>query len=358
MVVNVTKTYLPPLDEYVRYLEGIWERGQVTNHGPLVTELEQRLRDRFDVKHVFLVSNGTIALQIAIKALELRGCVITTPFSYVATTSTIAWQGCQPVFADIDPQSLCIDPRAIEAAIRPEVTAIVATHVYGNPCDVERIGEIAAQNELKVIYDAAPAFDVCYKERSLVSFGDISTLSFHATKLFHTGEGGAVITNDDALAHRVGYLRNFGHDGPEAFFGIGINGKISELHAAMGLCVLPRLPELIARRREASELYDRLLSGLPLQRPIIRPGTNCNYTYYPVLFESEGALLRAKAQLNANSIFPRRYFFPALNTLPYCAGTRCPTAESVSRRVLCLPLYAGIDRAAVTSIAGSVRSTV
>lgn len=356
--INVTKTYLPPLEEYVEFLKGIWGRGQITNHGPVVLELEQRLRDYLGVKHVFFVANGTIALQIAIKALGLRGDIITTPFSYVATTSSIVWEGCRQVFADIDREDLCMDPKAIESTITQRASAIIATHVYGNPCNVERINEIATLHDLKVIYDAAHAFGVRYRGRSIVSYGDISTLSFHATKLFHTGEGGAIVTNDDELAHRIGYMRNFGHNGQEAFWGLGINGKGSELHAAMGLVMLPKVPNLIHQRQVTCALYDQLLSDLPLYRPQIRSYTDYNYAYYPVLFENEAALLRARDSLDSCDIHPRRYFYPPLHRLPYSHGAVCPVAEDVSSRVLCLPLYAELERADVETITGIIREVI
>lgn len=337
--INVTKTYLPPLEEYTAYLQGIWERGHLTNHGPLLQELEEKLKKHLGVKHLFVVNNGTIALQIAIKALELKNEIITTPFSYVATTSSIAWENCTPVFADIDPKTLCINPDEIKKKITPSTTGILATHVYGIPCNVEAIRAIAEQNNLKVIYDAAHAFGVNYKGTSVLNYGDISTLSFHATKLFHTIEGGAIVTNDDALAHKISYMRNFGHNGPEAFFGEGINGKTSEFNAAMGLCILPKIPELIEARKRISEWYDELLKNTSLEKPQLPEGTAYNYAYYPVLFKSEEQLLDARKKLNDNLIFPRRYFYPSLNTLNYVGNQEAPVSEDVSKRVLCLPIY-------------------
>ncbi len=346
------------MEEYVDYLEGIWARGQVTNHGPLVLELEQRLQEMLQVKHVILVANGTIALQIAIKALGITGAAITTPFSYVATTSSLVWEGCRVIFADIDPDSLCIAPQAIEAAITTDTQAIVATHVYGNPCDVERIRNIADAHDLRVIYDAAHAFGVHYQGRSLASFGDIATLSFHATKLFHAVEGGALVTDDDELAHRIRYMRNFGHNGQEAYWGLGVNGKLSELHAAMGLAVLKHVPALIASRRATSERYDELLSALPVKKPALRAGTDYNYAYYPLLLESEAALLRVKDRLDATDIHPRRYFYPSLNLLPYFAGISCPISEDASRKVLCLPLFPGQTGQDVETVVAEMRKTI
>lgn len=349
-MINVTKSVLPSLEEYVEYLKGIWERGQLTNHGPLVLELEKKLREYFGVKHLFFVNNGTIALQIAIKALQLKGEIITTPFSYVATTSTILWEGCRPVFADIEPTTLCIDPEKVEQAISKDTSAIMATHVYGNSCDVDAIARIAAKYNVKVIYDAAHAFGVKYKDKSLLNYGDISAISFHATKLFHTIEGGAVATNDDAVAHKISYMRNFGHNGPEDFFGVGINGKSSEFHAAMGLALLPGVAGFIERRSYTTRLYDELLAKTSVVRPKIRPGTQYNFAYYPVLFESESHLLSVRSALNNYKIFPRRYFYPALNTLKFLPSSSMPIAENAARRALCLPLYPDLQDADVRRI--------
>jgi dTDP-4-amino-4,6-dideoxygalactose transaminase len=356
-MINVTKTYLPPLEEYVRYLEGIWERGQLTNNGPLVKELEARLKEYLGVKHLFFVSNGTIALQIAIKALDLNGEIITTPFSYVATTSSIVWEGCRPVFVDIDPDTLNLNPDLIEAAITPRTTAILAVHVYGHPCDVDRIQAIADQHGLKVIYDAAHAFGVKYQGRSLLVHGDISTLSFHATKLFHTVEGGALVTNDDEVAHRMSYMRNFGHRGTESFWGLGVNGKNSEFHSAMGLCVMSKFPELVAKRKAASELYDQLLEDYGLTKPRLLADTCYNYAYYPVLFSSEKDLLKAIRILNEKNIYPRRYFYPSLNTLEYVTYQSMSVSEDSSKRVLCLPLSHDLDRAQIEMICAQIDSS-
>lgn len=337
-MINVTKTYLPPLDEFLPYLERIWATHQVTNYGPLVQELEEKLRAYLGVRHIYFVSNGTIALQLAIRALDLHGEILTTPFSYVATTSSIVWEGCTPVFVDIHPQTLTLDPDLIEAAITPRTSAILPTHVYGFPCDVERIQQVADAHGLKVIYDAAHAFGVKYKGQPLVNFGDISTLSFHATKLFHTGEGGALVTNNANLANRIQTLMNFGHLDKEKFAGVGINGKNSEVHAAMGLCILPRIHELIERRRELSQEYDRGLQGTDITKPCPLPATEHNFAYYAVLFPSEQRLVQAQQALNEHGIMPRRYFYPALNSLNYVSHRPMPVAEDMAGKVLCLPL--------------------
>ncbi|HEX4382552.1 MAG TPA: DegT/DnrJ/EryC1/StrS family aminotransferase [Myxococcales bacterium] len=354
----VTRTYLPPLEEYVERLRGIWERNQVTNHGPLVLELEEKLRKRMGAKHVFFVANGTIALQVALKALAVTGEVITTPFSYVASTSSIAWEGAVPVFADIDPRTLTIDVEQVERAINGRTRAVLATHVYGNPCDVLALEELCKRRGVKLIFDAAHAFDVRFAGRQLVTFGDVSALSFHATKLFHTIEGGAVVCDDDELAARIAYMRNFGHAGYEAFQGLGINGKNCELHAAMGLCLLPRVEEFIRERKALHAAYDLSMRGSLVVKPEIRAGADWNYSYYPILLPDEAALLRAREALNARKVFPRRYFYPALTSLPYPPKARVPVAEDVARRALCLPLFSGLPEALAAEIGRVVREAL
>jgi dTDP-4-amino-4,6-dideoxygalactose transaminase len=349
-MINVTKTYLPPLEQYSEYLKKIWNSRWVTNYGPLVQELEGKLKEYLGVRHLFFVSNGTIALQIAIEALELKGEIITTPFSYVATTSAIAWQGKKPVFADIDPGSLCIDPARIREKITKQTSAILATHIYGNPCDTDAIDQIQKEYGLKVVYDAAHAFGVGYNGKSILQKGDISTISFHATKIFHTIEGGAIITQDDSLAEKISYMMNFGHDGEEKFFGLGINGKNSEFHAAMGLCLLPEMKKIIEKRKELALLYDQLLKDISIEKPIRREENENNYGYYPVIFTSEKALLQVRAVLNANNIFPRRYFYPGLNSLNYVDRQALPVADEISPRVLCLPLFYEMTQAEIRNV--------
>jgi dTDP-4-amino-4,6-dideoxygalactose transaminase len=339
-MINVTKPFLPPREEYDQYISGIWHREWLTNNGPLVNELELKLKEYFDVPHLFYVSNGTIALQLAIKALKLRGEIITTPFSYVATTSSIVWEGCTPVFVDIHPQTLNIDPSLIEAAITPETTAILGTHVYGNPCDVKAIEAIAARHKLRVIYDGAHAFGTKHSGASVFHYGDVSTLSFHATKLFHTIEGGAIITSDAAVAKEIAYLRNFGHDGPERFYGIGINGKNSEFHAAMGLCNLKYVGEILEKRKQLSDRYNQMLRPLRVARPLIQPETEFNFAYYPIVFEDEAALLKAVEALHGVYVYPRRYFYPSLETLNYVKADQImPVSSEIAKKVLCIPLY-------------------
>lgn len=339
-MIPVTKPFLPPIQEYERYIRDIWKRNWLTNNGPLVNELELRLKDFLGVNHLLFVTNGTIALQLAIKALGLKGRIITTPFSYVATTSSLVWEGCVPTFADIDPKTCNLDPEKIEAAITTDTSAILATHVYGNPCDVKAINEIAQRRNLKVIYDGAHAFGVKIDDRSVFRYGDISICSFHATKLYHTVEGGAVITEDPDLLKKMAYLRNFGHEGPERFVELGINGKNSEFHAAMGLANLAYVQDIIAKRKVLCEYYDSHLSRFKAIRPQIAEDVTYNYAYYPLVFNDETLLQKVVAALAQNWVYPRRYFFPSLEDLPYVEKSGdCPVADSVARRALCLPLY-------------------
>jgi dTDP-4-amino-4,6-dideoxygalactose transaminase len=360
-VIPVTKPFLPSLDEYISYLERIWQTGQLTNNGPFCHDLAGHLKSYLDLPYLELVGNGTLALQIAIKALSLKGEIITTPYSYVATTNAILWEGCEPVFVDIEPQSFCIDPDLIEAAITDKTSAILATHVYGYPCDVVRIQAIADRHGLKVIYDAAHAFGVKLDGCSLLEHGNCSTLSFHATKLFHTAEGGAVVCRDTATCDRVGLMAKFGHIGEDNYLDIGINAKLSELHAAMGLCVLLKVHDNIAFRKECSNWYDEQLEGCSLQRPVPLAGLEYNYAYYPVIFSNHEVMMRVRQALIDNGIGARRYFYPSLNTLPFLKPELkriCPISEGVSSRVLCLPLYAGLSKAEVEVICSFIRRSL
>lgn len=353
-MINVTKTYLPPLEDYIHYLKKIWEKGWVTNNGSLVQELEEKLKKYLGVKNLFFTSNGTIALQIAIKALQLKKDIITTPFSYVATTTSILWENCKPVFVDIDPKTFCINPALIENSITANTEAILATHVYGIPCAIEEIERIAKKNNLKVIYDAAHAFGTIYKNRALAGYGDISTMSFHATKLFHTIEGGAIITNDDVLAEKINLFRSFGHVG-DKYITMGINGKNSEFHAAMGLCILDKIPDFIRRRKQLFKEYDEALNKLNLKRPLVPDNTIYNYEFYPVVFNDEETLLKVKTALVRENIFPRRYFYPSLNKLPYIfSEDKCPVSEAYAQRTLCLPMYYELSSADVLKISSII----
>ena len=339
-MIPITKPFLPPLEAYNEHLKGIWKRQWLTNMGPLANELEMKLKDHLQVNHLLFVTNGTVALQMAIKALDLKGEIITTPFSFVATTSSIVWEGCEPIFVDINRDSLNIDPLKIEAAITEKTSAIMATHVYGNPCDVVAIEKIALKHNLKVIYDGAHAFDVKVKGKSIFNYGDISTCSLHATKLFHSGEGGIIVTRDSALLKKLAYIRNFGFDGPEAFAELGINGKNSEFHAAMGLTNLSFIDSIHDKRRDLTEHYDKKLSGLKVLKPKWHIDSKENYAYYPIIFESEEKMLKAMGYLKMHEVFTRRYFYPSLaNTLPYLEPQQMPITDEIAKKVMCLPLY-------------------
>jgi dTDP-4-amino-4,6-dideoxygalactose transaminase len=340
----VTKTYFPPIDEFNGYVERIYNNGWLTNRGELVLELEERLRKHLNVEQILITTNGTIPLQLALKNVGFSGGeIITTPFSYVATTASIVWEGFKPIFVDIDPLNLTIDETLIESAITNKTRAILATHVFGNPCNVLEIERIANKHGLKVIYDGAHCFGVKYLGKSIFDYGDISTCSFHATKIFHTAEGGAVFSQNSEMFHRLYYSHNFGHDGPLNFHGLGINGKMSELQAAMGLSVLNHIHEILAERKAVIQRYQ---SGIDPNRYAflnIRNQTEWNYSYFPVIFNDEKELVIKQEKFNKLGIFPRRYFYPSLNRLPYVDYKSAPNSESVAKRVMCLPLFSGME---------------
>lgn len=357
-MINVTKTFFPSLEEYNEQLKRVWKNEWLTNRGELLQELEKKVIDYLGTSNIIIMNNGTIPLQIALKLLGKRGEVITTPFSYVATSASIIWENCTPVFVDITPDYLTIDETKIEAAITVNTTCILATHVFGNPCNIEAIEAIAIKHNLKVIYDAAHCFGVTYKGKSVFEYGDVSTCSFHATKLFHTGEGGALFCKDEELRHKMFYSHNFGHDGPLKFHGLGINGKISELQAAMGLSVLPYMDEIIESRKNTVDFYNENLDFSKLKGMKLRDNSKWNYSYYAIIFESEEKLNEVQKALNDQQIFPRRYFYPSLNTIPYLKGLNMPVSESIASRVLCLPLYASLEKEEVQLISKLINSYV
>lgn len=353
-MIPVTKTFLPPIEEYNQWVKKVFDNQWLTNRGELVNLLEDRLKIYLNIDWLTITNNGTVPIQIALKLLAKGGEVITTPFSYVATTAAIVWENCTPVFVDIHPEYLTIDETKIEAAVTDKTTCILATHVFGNPCNVEAIENIAKKYKLKVIYDAAHCFGVNYNNKSIFDYGDISTCSFHATKLFHLAEGGAMFTKDKDLQMKLFYSHNFGHDGPLAFHGLGINGKISELQAAMGMAVFPYIQHIIDERKQSVDYYNSVLDFSCLQKLKIRENTKWNYSYYPVVFQSEERLLEVQKQLNELDIFPRRYFYPSLNTIPYVDRKSMPVSESIAKRILCLPLYVGLEKQEIDIIAGIV----
>lgn len=341
-MINVTKSYLPDKVKLFGYIDKIYESGWLTNNGQFCKELEVRLKNYLGVKNLILVSNGTLALQVAYKALNVKGSAVTTPFSFVATASSLLWEGIRPVFADIDPLTWNLAPENIEKAIMKDTTAIVPVHVFGNPCEVEAIKEIAHKNGLKVIYDGAHAFGVKYLGESVLNWGDATTLSFHATKLFHTIEGGAIITSDDELAKRIRLLINFGITGPETIDCMGINCKINEFQAAMGLCVLDDMEKIISARQMVWEYYQNNFPNNLTTQQWNALGSQ-NYHYFPVIFESEASLKKAQQVLNSEQIFPRRYFFPSLDSLEFTSSTKqLSVSKDIASRILCLPIYPGL----------------
>lgn len=351
--IFVTKSFLPPKNEYLEFVDKIWENGQLTNQGFILQELEQKLKNFLQVDNLHYVTNGTIAIQLAFKALEIEsGEIITTPFSYVATTSSIIWERCTPVFVDIESENYCIDPDKIEASISNKTKAILAVHVFGYSCNVKKIEQIAKKYNLKVIYDAAHAFGSNYLGRSLLSYGDISTVSFHATKLFHTVEGGACIVNDKKISNKLDLIKRFGHNSDEHIM-LGINGKQSEFHAAMGLANFPYIDAIISERRKISVLYDKLLKNY-VERPKKQENLDYNYAYYPVVFKSEKELLNVFNKLSESDIYPRRYFYPSLNNLPYIESQNCPISDDISSRIACLPLYVGLQEDSVRLICDTI----
>ncbi len=349
-MIPVTKAYLPDKEKYKAYIDKIYESGWLTNRGTLLQELENRLQKHLGVKHLILVANGSLALQLSYKALGLEGEVITTPFSFAATTSTLSWEGLKPVFADIDSDTYNLDPKNIAPLITEKTSAIVPVHVFGNPCEIEAIQAAADKHNLKVIYDAAHAFGVQYKDQSVLNYGDISTLSFHATKLFHTIEGGAIVTNDDEIAKKIRLLINFGITSPTTIESIGTNAKMNEFEAAMGLCVLDEIESITKRRQEIWQMYSEKLPHFVNFQQWNSLSTN-NYAYAPVLFETESQLLKVENILNENQFTPRRYFFPSLDTLVYLNTKEvCTVSRNIANRILCLPIYPSLKHEQVESI--------
>ncbi|OIN12142.1 DegT/DnrJ/EryC1/StrS family aminotransferase [Oceanisphaera psychrotolerans] len=345
-MIPVTKPYFPSREKLNTYIDGIYERQWLTNNGELVQELTRRLENYLGVENLLLVSNGTLALQIAYRALGLRDNraprhpeAITTPFTFIATASSLKWEGIEPVFADIDPHTWCLDPANIEAAITPNTKAIVPVHVFGNACEVEAIDAIANKHNLKVIYDASHAFGVKYKGESLLKHGDAATLSFHATKLFHTGEGGAIIFKRKEDLERARKMINFGITGPESIEELGINAKMNELQAAMGLCVLDEMEQNLAARAEVWHRYEQALAGT-LQLQSRAKALDYNYAYFPVVFKTEAKAVRVAATLKEHGVLARRYFYPSLESVE-CLNSQKKQAisKNIASRILCLPIY-------------------
>lgn len=354
-MITVTKSFLAPKEEFLAYIDKIYETRRITNNGPLVQQLQQELKEYLGVDYLLLVTNGTLALQMAYRALDLHGTVVTTPFSFVATASSISWMGMRPRFCDIDPETYCLDAGKLESLISADCSAIVPVQVFGNACDIEAIETIAQQHDLKVVYDASHAFGAKYKGKSLLSYGDISTVSFHATKLFNTIEGGALIFKDEAVYERAKKLINFGITGPESIVGLGVNAKMNEFQAAMGLANLPYVKWCIEKRGEIIARYRRDLEGL-VSFQKLHPDLEYNNSYMPVLFDTYEQMAEVKARLEAQEIIPRRYFYPSLDTLSFLED---PHPEEVSRtvseRILCLPLYPDLEWDIVERVIETIR---
>ncbi|CAA0096352.1 DegT/DnrJ/EryC1/StrS family aminotransferase [Zhongshania aliphaticivorans] len=343
-MINVTKTYLPNKKKYKSYVDKIYESGWVTNDGFLVRELTERLEDYLNVRNLVLVSNGTSALEVAYRVLELEGDVITTPFSFVATTSSLVSNGLNPIFADIDISSFNLCPENVSRTNTGKESAILATHVFGVACDIDALQRQASKRRLKVIYDAAHCFGVKYRGKSILSYGDVSVISFHATKLFHTIEGGAIILNHDNLVEETKFKINFGIDGVDSVKSLGINAKMNEFEAAMGLCVLDDIELILEERQEIADFYFTELNDyVSFQGK--SPLSNSNNSYFPVLFENKKICETVLCGLNREDIFPRRYFAPSLDTLPYISGGQfMSVSRDISSRVMALPIYPGLAK--------------
>ena len=354
--IHVTQPSLAPLDELIPYLESIWSNGILTHNGPLVQRFEHELAEYLGVPDVICVSNGSTALQLALRSLDLSGEVITTPFTFIATANIIAWERCTPVFVDIHPDTWNIDPEKIEASITPRSTAILAVHVFSAPCDATRITEIARTHNLKLIFDAAHAMAVKYNDRSILEYGDVSTVSFHATKLLNTAEGGACVTSNIELAKRLRRMRFFGFDEDKEVVDIGMNAKMTEISAALGLANLKYLDQVRENRKRKYLLYQKELGQLPIisfQKYIF---DEYNFSYIPILFDNKEITVSVIKMLNANQIFPRRYFNPSLNLLKIFDSDIClPVSERVAESILCLPLYDDLEEKMILKICKIVR---
>lgn len=362
-MINVTKTKLPNIEEYIKYLKKIWSNGWVTNNGEFVQLLEKKLQEYLKVKNLLVVSNGTLALQLVLKAFNLKGEVITTPFTFAATTNVLLWEKLEPVFADIDPETFNIDPKNVEEKITEKTSAILPVHVYGNCCDVEELQEIAENHNLKLIYDAAHAFSVKYKNQSLLNYGDASTLSFHATKIFNTIEGGAIVIKDEKLFEKLKLLRNFGIKSEEEVVFPGINAKMNEFQAVMGLCNLEKVDEEIQIIKKIWERYKKMLNdnkNIKLQKII---ASKYNYSYMPVCFKDIKKRDEIYSELIKSGIKPRKYFFPLTTNFEYFKKDKTNLVEkydlraaaNIADRVLCLPIYADLDMIIVEKIINIVR---
>jgi len=357
--IYVTEPFLPPLDEFIPFLKKIWDSKTLTNSGPFHQQLESALCNYLGVEHISLFTNGTIALITALQALRITGEVITTPYSFVATSHALLWNGIKPVFVDIDPDTLNLDPAKIEAAITPQTTAIMPVHCYGHPCDVAEIEKIADRYNLKVIYDAAHAFGVKDARGSILRHGDLSVLSFHATKVFTTFEGGAIVCPDAKTKHHIDHLKNFGYVDETTVVMPGINGKMSEFNAALGLLQLKHFDEAIARRKEIDALYRDQLAGIRGIVCLEKTGASVsNYAYFPILVESDYPTSRDTLyhRFKENHIYARRYFYPLISSFPMYRGLpsaqqdNLPAASFAAQQIICLPIHPDMDTGVIGEI--------
>lgn len=350
--IYVTQPSLAPLEEYVELLKGVWGSGILTHNGPLVQQFEKELATKLGIQNFVTVTNGTVALQMAIKALELKGEIITTPFTWIATVSAIKWEGCLPVFCDIEPDTFNIDPAKIEALITDKTVGIMPVHVFGNPCDVDAIDAIAKKHNLKVIYDAAHAIGSTCKGKSVLEFGDISATSLHATKLLNTGEGGGCVTTDEALHDKLKRIRFFGHDDEKDVVEDGCNGKMTEIHAALGLANLKYYDAVLADRKYKYLYYKNCFKNcLEMYTQEQKIGTS-NYSYFPVVFNEEDMMKKVICRLAEINIYPRRYFYPTVNSYEFLGkkDKYCDVAENVSKKIICIPSYYGLTEDNMGSI--------
>lgn len=366
-LITVTKPYLPPLEEFIPYLEQIWRNGQLTNNGPFHRQLEQELADYLHVQHISLFANATLALMTALQALRITGEVITTPYSFVATTHSLWWNNIKPVFVDVESDYCNLDPEKIEAMITPSTTAILPVHVYGNPCKVLRIKEVADTYGLKVIYDACHTFGVTLDNEPVLNFGDLSVMSFHATKVFNTFEGGAIISHDEKMKNRIDFLKNFGFADEVTVVAPGINAKMNEVQAAMGLLQLKTVGANIEKRRQVTMRYRELLNNTPGVKFLEDiPGVRHCYSYFPIFIEEESYGISRDnlyKRLKHENIYGRRYFYPLISQFPTYRGIesaqpgKMPVAEKIAKEVICLPLYPELSFDTIEKICNFIKSS-
>ena len=356
-MINVNKPYLPNIEKYINKIKTIWTTNHLTNYGPLHKELEEKICKYLNIKDVCLINSCSNGLLMCLNEFDAGDEIITTPFSFIATTSSIVWSKLKPVFCDIDPEYLFIDTNKIKSLITPRTKAVLTTHVYGNTGNLEELETICKENNIKLIFDAAHAFGVKYKEKSILEYGDMSILSFHATKVYHTIEGGAIYVKDETKMAEMRTKGNFGYKNYQIEL-LGINSKMSEFNAAMGLCSLDEIDDIINDRKQSCEYYDKLLYNSYKINYIRKPTKNVNikenYSYYPIIFNNENDLLICVEKLNSKNIFPRRYFYPSLNTVSYLQKIEMPISESISKRILCLPLYMGISKVDIETITDQI----